>query len=417
MSANNTRSSLDALFKRQLADKINMLVPETATMTKLYPSITQQDGREYLEPVNLTHEHGFSYGAGDGTVALNASIASVYAEAKVTSSPIILVSRFGQDAANRMLKDDTTFMKLGGHRAKVMKESMVKRAEIAMLYAKKGIAAVSAVADGGSGDGTFTVSAASWSPAIWGGMEGAELDVWDSTLATPRNTVGAVVVTSVDPDTRIVTVSGTEADLDAIQAGDIVFFRGSKANDMTGLDTIVTNTGNLFNISATTYQLWKSSSYATTGALTFGKILKAAALPVARGGLDGDAVCLIPPRAFEQLNEDYAAYRQTDSSYKSAKGENGVEALDFHYQAGRIQILPAPYVKEGDSFIFPKEDIIRVGAKDFSFGTNLDSNGEPQEYFTQVPGYAAYEMRAQYDFTLFCRAPAKCVKISGVTYA
>lgn len=415
MSANNTRTSLDTLFKRQLAKELNMLVPETATMTKLYPSITQQDGREYLEPVNLTHEHGFSYGAGDGTVALNASIAAVYAEAKVTSSPIILVSRFGQDAANRMLKDDTTFMKLAGHRAKVMKESLVKRAEIAMLYAKTGIATVDVVTDGGANVASFTVTVGSWSPAIWGGMEGAELDVWDATLATQRNTA-SVVVTSINPDTKSITVSGVEAELDTIVPTDIVFFKGSKANDMTGLDAIATNTGNLFNINAATYQLWKSSAYSASGALTFGKILKAASLPVARGGLDGNAVCLIPPRAFEQLNEDASAYRSTDSSYKPGKGINGVESLEFHYQAGMLSVVPAPYCKEGDAFIFPKEDIIRVGAKDFSFGTNLDSNGEPQEYFTQVPGYAAYEMRAQYDFTLFGRAPAKIVKISGITY-
>ena len=65
MAANNSRSSLDAMFKRVLADKVNELVPASATMTKLYPTINKEDGREYLEPVALTHEHGVSYGSGD----------------------------------------------------------------------------------------------------------------------------------------------------------------------------------------------------------------------------------------------------------------------------------------------------------------------------------------------------------------
>lgn len=416
MAANNTKSSLESTFKRTLADDLNILVPSSAVMTKLYPSIAKELGREYIEPVALTHEHGFTYGDGDA-FTLNASVAGVYGEAEVDSNPVILRSRLSQAAVNRMLKDDKTFLKLMGFRTKVMKESVVKRAEIAMLYGQSGIGVVESETDeGGSGTGSIILTAGSWSPAIWGGMEGAKLDVYDTTLATLRN-ADDITVVSVDPSTRSIQLSGTEAELDAIVATDVVFFKGSKTNDMAGLNKIITNTGSLFNINAGTYQLWQGSTSSVSGALTFGKILKAAAQPVARGGLDGDAICLVPPRAFEQLNEDYSAYRSADSSYKSAKGENGVESLDFHYQAGKIKIVPAPYVKEGDAFLFPKEDVIRVGARDVSFGTDFDADGKPLEYFHMLESVAGYEMRCQYDFSIFCRAPAKTVKISGITYS
>lgn len=416
MAANNTKSSLETTFKRTLADSLNVLMPSSAVMMKLYPSISKELGREYLEPVALTHEHGVTYGDGDA-FTLEASVAGTYTEAKVDSNPVILRSRISQAAVNRMLKDDKTFMKLMGFRTKVMKESLVKRAEIAMLHGQTGIGAVESAADVGSGTGSIVISAATWSPAIWGGMEGATLDVWNADLDTQRNSNAAITVSSVDPDTRTISLTGNETDLDAITATDVVFFRGSKANDMAGLNKIITNTGTLFNISASSYQLWKGNSESVTGALTFGKILKAAAKPVARGGLDGDAICLVPPRAFEQLNEDYAAYRSTDSSYKAGKGENGVESLDFHYQGGRIKIIPAPYLMEGQALLFPKEDVIRVGARDVTFGTDFDANGQPLEYFHMLESVAGYEMRCQYDFSIFGRAPAKMVKISGITYS
>lgn len=416
MAANNTKSSLDTLFKRTLADKINVLMPSSAVMMKLYPSISKELGREYLEPVALTHEHGVTYGDGD-LFTLEASVAGTYTEAKVDSNPVVLKSRLSQSAVNRMLADERTFMKLAGFRSKVMKESLIKRAEIGMLYGQSGIGTVESAADVSSGTGSVVVSAATWSPAIWGGMENANLDVWSSDLATQRNSNAAVVISSVDPDTRTLSLTGNETDLDAIQATDILFFRGSKSNEMAGLSKIITNTGSLFNISASTYQLWKGTSESVTGALTFGKILKGAAKAVARGGLDSDAICLVPPRAFEQLNEDYSAYRSSDSSYKAGKGENGVESIDFHYQAGRIRIVPAPYLKEGEAMIFAKDDVIRVGARDVTFGTDFDADGKPLEYFHMLESVAGYEMRCQYDFSIFGRAPAKMVKISGITYS
>lgn len=417
MASTNNRTSLDATFKRVLADDINMLIPESAVMTKLFPKINKQDGREYLEPVALTHEHGVSYNAGDGVTPLESSVAAVYGEAKVTSSAVILRTRFGQEAVNRMQKDETTFLKLGGFRAKIMKESIVKRAELAMLYGRTGLAALSAVGTPSGGVLTVTVSDATWSPAIWGGMEGALVEIRVGATGHAGHTTNVLSVTSVAPDTKQITVTGNQTELGTVAAGDSIYFRGSYTADMAGLDKIITNTGSLFNIDASVYQLWKSSQYPITGSLTFGRILKAAAQPVARGGLDGDAVCLVPPRAFEQLNEDYSAYRQTDSSYKAGKGENGVEALDFHYQAGRIQIMPAPYVKEGESFLFPREEIIRVGAKDFSFGTDLNGDGSDVQYFHMIESVAAWEMRAQYDFCIFARSPAKMCKITGITYS
>lgn len=419
MATVNTKTTLDTMFKRAVAPKVNSLMPQNSILLQAIPTITSAEklGREYLQPVALTFEHGITYGD-DTAFTLNSAVAGVYTEAKVTSNPVILRSQVSQSAANRLANDEKAFLSWAGLRSQVMKNSLAKRAEIEMLYGQRGIGTVESTTDLTSGgDGTITITAATWSAALWGGMEGAVLQVFQSDLATGRAL--AVTVTSVDPDTRTLTVAGTETELDAIVAGDVIFFSGSNplgsssyaGNAMAGLDKILTNSGTLFNISATTYQLWKSSSYAAAGALTFGKVLKAAAKAVAKGGLEGEVSCMINPETFEQLNNDYAAYRAVDSSYKSAKGEMGVEALDFHYQGGLIKVQPHPYVKIGDGFIVPMDSLKRIGATDLTFDTGVDGEGS---FFLPLASSAGYELRAQYDFALFCETPAKCVKISGI---
>ena len=419
MASVNTKTVLDTMFKRAVAPKVNSLMPSSSILLKAIPELTggQKLGREYLQPVALTFEHGVTYGD-DTAFTLLDPVAGVYTEAKVTSNPVILRSQVSQSAANRLANDEKAFLSWAGLRSQVMKSSLAKRAELEMLYGNRGLGTIESDTDGGTDVATIVISAATWSASIWGGMEGAVLQIFESDRTTGR--ANNVTITSVDPDTRSIVVAGTEAELDAIAAGDIVYLKGSNSagtstyagNCMSGLDKIITNTGSLFNIDASVYQLWKSSSYAASGALTFGKVLKAASKAVAKAGLDGEAACLINPEVFEQLNNDFAAYRANDSSYKASKGTLGVEALDFHYQGGMIKIMPHPFCKIGDGFIAQLDSMKRIGATDLTFDTSVDGEGN---FFLPLASSAGYELRCQYDFSLFCEAPAKLVKITGIT--
>jgi hypothetical protein len=419
MTAVNTKTSLDTMFKRAVAPKVDRLMPQSAILQRLLPAIESSAklGREYLQPVALTFEHGITYGDETAFTLAN-PVAGVYTEAKVTSNPVILRSQVSQSAANRLANDEKAFLSWAGLRSEVMKSSIAKRAELAMLYGRRGIATVESTTDGGTDVATIKITAATWSAAIWGGMERAVLQVFQSDLTTGR--ANAVTVTSVNPETREIVVAGTEAELDAIVAGDVIFFSGSNPNgtstyagqDMAGVDRILTNSGALFDINATTYQLWKASSYSVAGALTFGKVLKAAALGVNKGGLEGEISLLVNPDVFEQLNSDYASYRATDSSYKASKGELGVEALDFHYQAGLIKIMPHPFVKTGDGFMVQPDAWKRIGATDITFNTGVDGEGS---FFLPLASQAGYELRCQYDYAVFCQFPGKQIKLSGIT--
>jgi len=55
----------------------------------------------------------------------------------------------------------------------------------------------------------------------------------------------------------------------------------------------------------------------------------------------------------------------------------------------------------------------RIGATDITFQTGAGSSGEA-EFFLPLPTAAGYEIRCQYDFSVFIEAPAKCVKITGI---
>jgi hypothetical protein len=68
-------------------------------------------------------------------------------------------------------------------------------------------------------------------------------------------------------------------------------------------------------------------------------------------------------------------------------------------------------VKEGEGFIFPKKRLKRVGAADLSFKTP----GRADEIFLHLPDKNAYELRIYGNQALFCEAPAKCVKLTGIT--
>lgn len=405
MGATNTKTSLDTMFKRSVADKVNKLMPTTAILQKLYPSLEQRAklGREYLVPVALTFEHGVTYGD-DTAFALNAAVAGVYSEAKVGSSPVILRSQISQSAANRLANDEKAFLNWAGLRAEVMKSSLAKRAELSMLYGQSGLGTVNAVPVGS----VVQITVGTFAPAIWGGMEGAEIEIYNGATL-----VGTGTILSIQPDAAVPTLTLTGATgMASVAAGHTVWLKGSKTNDMLGIDAICQTSGSLFGIDNSIYQLWKTNSYAVGGAITFGHVLKAAAKPVAKGGAEGEAILLVAPDKYEQLNSDYAAYRSTDSSYKSGRGVNGVESLEFHYQAGMISIMPHAFTKPSEAFLFNKDAFERIGASDLTFDTNVGGEGE---FFLPMNGNAGYELRCQYDFSIFCNAPAKVVKLTGIS--
>ena len=416
MASTNTKASLDTMFKYKVAKNVNNLVPSHSIVQKMIPKLSEAErtGRKFLCPVALTLENGVTYG--DGTAFTYADdVAAVYDEIELDSNPIVLKSRVSLAAANRMANKESSFITHMSLRSGNMKESLMKRYEIECLYGKTGLGIIESTT--ASGDNEVVVfTPATWAPGIWGGMEGCKLEARDPTnllagTASKQNSNADYVLVSVDTDARSITISGHATDRADLAALDIIFFSGAYANSFHGIDFQLRNTGTLFGISASTYNLWKANSYAVSGQLTMSKVLKGVAKAVGKGGLAEDTVLLVSALTYEGLNSDMSALREFDSSYSSAKGENGVQSIVYNSQAGKIKIVAHPFVKEGEAFLVPEKGIKRVGAAEVQFGFG------DGEYFEKLEGSAGYQLLAQGDWCILIEKPARCVKFTGITNA
>lgn len=408
MTAVNTKTTLDTMFKYVVADKVNSLIPDTVELLRTTRfDEAEKIGRKYLVPVALTFENGVTYG--DKTAfALNDPIAGVYEEIEMDSNPVVLRSQVSQAAANAMVKSDKAFATWAYLRSQNMMKSLAKRAEIAMWYGQTGLGKVSASSV--STNATVTITDATWAPGIWSGMEGAAFDVYNG--GSKINTNADCILVSVDYDNKQIVLSGNATDLGNIAATHDIFFKGAKSNDMAGVDKIMTNTGSLFGIDASAYALWKANSYsAGSAALSMSKVLKALAAPVGKGGLDEDVNLYVATKTYENLNSDFGALRSLDQSYSKSAGQNGVQRIEYFGQNGKISIIPVSFIKEGEAFLMPPKQIKRVGTTDLTFATN-GPHGE--EFFLPLASSAGYELRCQYDFSVMIEKPAQCTKISSI---
>jgi hypothetical protein len=404
-----TLSTMNGLFKEVYASKLENLIPDGVQLLNMIPFVKReaQPGNLYHQPVVLGQEHGVTYASSsDDAFALNNAINGVIKDAQIRGSALVLRSVLGYKAASsatesgpRAFESATKFL-VGN-----MLRSITKKLEIELLYGQVGI---------GRNDGVVTAStsvpirAEEWAPGIWAGAEGMPVATYTDLAGTVGGITEAagVTVASVDFDTKTLTLSAAVTLAD----GEYIFHKGAQGNEFAGLHKILTNTGTLFNIDASVYNLWKGSSYsAGTAALSFQKLQDAIARAVEKG-LDSDVKVMVNPKTWADLLNDQAALRMYDQSYKSDVAENGSRMIKFHGQNGLIEIVPSIYVKEGFAYVICMDEMLRVGSSDVTFRRP----GRGDEFFRELEGHAGYELRAYTDQALFCFAPGRNVLITDI---
>lgn len=425
---NGAGSTLNGLFRQKYNKEVKSLIPDFGILQKRIPfSQAKLLGDFYHVPVVVADEHGFTYGGATGAnYNLNASIAMQLQDAQVAGSELTLTSGASYGAVSRSQnKGDGAVEKLVDLLMERMKASAAKRVEIAMLYGQSltGIGKI-ASQTGSSTSRAWTLTNATFAAGIWAGMENCQLDVYltGSFSSGAVNTNAPIVVSSVDFGNRIINVTGNATDLTNIDAdiatGAILFFYGAGATasvagmEMVGIDAILVNTGTLFNVSASTYNLWKAQTYdCLSGELSMAKLLAAIALPVARGLLS-DVQVLVAPDSWANLNADLGAQRIFDDSYDQKKGEKGFSSIFYYGQNGKIEIISHPMVKRGEAFVLPLDLIQRVGSTDIAF-RGEGPVGE-EDYFFQNTSTNGWTIRAYTDQGLLIEAPAQCVKLINI---
>lgn len=414
-------SNLTGLFKEAYGPDVNNLIPESAKITKMVNFVPRdkETGNLYHQPVIVSNEHGVTYATVDaGAFALNTAISMQMKDAQIAGAQILLRSSLSYDAASRASNNVKAFMKATELMVQNMMESGTDRLEIACLYGASGLATCASSVNTNATTTVVQISTATWATGIWLGKETCKIQFYNGSSLISTSTDSIFTISVVDVANRKLTVTGTatgitalDSDLAGAGAGVTkIFFNGAKSNEMSGLDTIITNTGSLFNVDAAAYNLWKGNTYsAGSAALTMGKILSGTSLAVQRG-LNEKATVFMNPDTWTNVASDLAALRKYDGSYRREKAENGVESISFYHQNGELELVGWNKVKEGEAFIIPMKRVRRLGSTDFTFKTP----GREDEIFLHLADNAGYELRLYTDQAIFLETPARATKITGI---
>jgi len=398
----NKYGDMNALFKEVYADKVKELVPDGVKVLNLidFMAKDKQPGNFYHQPVVLGLEHGITFASSDeDAFNLRPAISGVIKDAIIRGNSALLRGLIGINAVSRSQGSKQAFMDATKYVVGNMLRSMTKKIETEMLYGQIGYATVSAVAGP-----LITITTAEWAPGIWAGSEKMPLEFRDPTGATSR---GESKVLTADMTGQTVTLTNA---LPAVIAGDVIWHAGAYGNEFPGIHYILSQTsGSLFGIEVGSYSVFEGNVYPVAGALSFSKVISAAARPVEKGQ-EGRLLCLVNPRTWANLNNDQAALRLYDSSYSTEKSKNGSRSLVFYSQNGEIEIQPSIYIKQGYAYMIDLSEWARVGSSDITF----KRPGQGEQFFKDSENAAAYELRLYTDQALFCAAPGKNDILTGI---
>lgn len=416
-----TVSDLDGLFKTVYGDKIENLIPETAKLTKLIPfSEGEKIGKGYEQPVILSYPHGVTYAApAAGAFSLNSAIAPKTDPASVDAYQILLRDSMDYETASKASSGGAkAFRKATELSIELMMSSVVKRLELDMLYGQVGLGQTSSSANQSATSTKVTLSTATWATGIWAGMENATLQFYTAVPALVSSSTDSIFsIASVDVANRALTLTGTSTGITALDSAIgsgtcSIWFNGSYGNQMAGLIKILTNTGSLFGIDASTYALWKSNTYNASGQMTLGKLLSALAVPCGRG-LDEKVTIFVNDRTWANMASDQAALRKYDARYDEERAKNGFKALTFYSQNGEVEIMPWNCIKEGEAIALPLKQAKRIGSTDVTWKL---PGGEPENprFFRELADSAGFEYRVYSGQSIFLLTPARALYISGI---
>ncbi len=402
----NTISTVGGVLKPRFADALSRLIPEEYVIQNLVSFNRKKKlGSQYEQPAVLQREQGVTYAkSGAGAYHLDAPIAGMVKTATVQGSQCTIRSAIDYET---LAKGDQQGEAAYEETENVILENQAltvrHRLECSLWYGQDELGLVSGVAGA-----VITITTAEWASGIWSGQEEAKLEIFDAAGTTFR---GECSIVSVNITTREVTV-------DAVPAGtvatDRIFFKTAHTtadeNDMAGIHKILTNTGTLFGISASTYSLWKSCSLSAGDAnLSFETCQDGGALLLAKGG-KGEYWLFVSPTTWAKMMTDQAALRRHGDPNKSTEYAMGAEKITYFWQGGKINIVSSILVKEGYAYMLQPKLFTRIGATDVTFKTP----GRNETMRRELSDQAGQEVRAYYHEAIFTKAPGKACLITNI---
>lgn len=407
-----------SLLMRRYGDVANP-IPGEQTLAKDLKFLTQyKTGEDFRFPVRLGLEQGATYNTDHGLATLNAAVDGTYSVASLEGAEIFLRATFSYGEMSRLSankgRSDKAFDQAVGLKIANLMDAGEQHRDISLLYgagssglANIGVVSAVPVASVG-GVVTLNISRATFIPGFWQEFIGGKVDVYTAGGAI-RNATTDLQVTGVDITRCRVTLTGLQAETNAIVATDVFFLKGARAKQMVGIQAILENTGTLFGISAATYPQWKGVQYAVGGALDFDKVAEGLS-NAADNGLTSGCTLYVNPRTWTDLMTNEAALRRRTSD--SSKAKSGYGDLEFEMNCGVVKVKQYRYMKQGIAIALPTQDWHRVGSTDLTFTLP----GSPNEFFyRELETQGGSEIRIYTDQAVCSEAPFRSVLFSGIS--
>lgn len=412
-----TGASADGYFKELYADKLEELIPEFSILSEEVKFESRERlGDTFNFPVRTKRSHGWTMASGatsETAFTLNAVVSGEMKNASLSGSMFVQRESMAYKAVLKATeKGKAAFGDLFDDTVQDVINTASFMRETCMLYGGSDIGVIKL--DGtNNATQTLTLTAASSALGLWAQMEGAHIDIYDTTLVTLRNAAD-IVVNYVDINSSnevTINVTGTAAQLDAVIPTDRVVPKGFNGAWFSGLDAILRNAGSLFGISAATYPIWAANSLALSSvALTMAHVTKAAAPIVMRAGMR-PLKCYIGTLVWADLNNNVAALRQWVDSQKAGV-DLGTQKITYYGPNGIIEIMPHPMVKTGDAFLGDPKTIKRIGTTDLTFTIGVE--GQNPRFLRELADSAGFEFRCLWDQAIVITQPRAWTKISGI---
>jgi len=419
--AQETTTTLDGMFKKRYGDKLEDLVPDHADFAEAIkfekrPAL----GDRFEFPVRVQRAQGFTFSTGGTAYALNDAKPGLTLPASVQATSYTMREQVAYDAAARGVNDETSFGDVFDEIVRDMVNTMGFHRELAILYGQTSIG-TSNTAGAASSPQTFNLTTASSAIGLWLQLVGADLDAYDTTLTTQRNTNAAIVLASASLDTDgqtvVLSLTGNTADLDAIIVGDKFVPRGWISSGVfAGVDKVATTTGSLCGIAATTYPLWRANeSTFSSGQATMLRFLRSISVGIQRGGRKGKRwKAMVSYPSWNDLNNNLAALRRYAESVKGSVDAGTMGVITFYGPGIQVDIVASALVKNGEAFVAEWDSCFkRVGATDITFTLPGSSPSNPR-FFRELESNAGFEIRGYWQQAIIPMRPASLVKCTNI---
>lgn len=224
-------------------------------------------------------------------------------------------------------------------------------------------------------------------------------------IATATNTtVGSGKLTGVDTRLGCIFVDFVPVVATSTTSHNTVYDNWKDNGCMVGVNKIITNTGTLFGINASNFDLW-SGQVIPLGQKKFNlkAVQEGIADAINGGGLEEPMDILVNPLTFSQMSNDAAALRKYDASYKGASATTGFEAIEYYAANGTNRIRTSSKIKEGEAYGLIKEHWKCSGSQSPSF----KPSGSGQDVIFPLQDQAGWVVRSFSDEFVMCRMPAR----------